>query len=755
MGFQPPPGGRAPGGTRWRRYGIPVLGVAAGGLVWLSVSVRLALFVFVSVLLALLVEAASRQGRRADSSARAARDAEQRWQSLVADSARFRGLFESSLDATMVADDEGRFVEVNPAACALFGLPKGKLIGCGIWEFSSSRAAFDAAWVAFLGEGQMRGEWELHLPDGTRREVEFSASARVTPGRHLSMLRDISERRRAQRSSEFLARATRMLASSLEERETARVLASLAVSEIADWCAVDVRDERGQVYRLALAAGDARRQEAVWELTRGHPPDGPAGAALTEVLRTGQPWLCPELDGDAVQRLARDDEHLRLLCAAARRSVMVIPLASRGCTMGALWFGRTEGRAPFGPYELRLARELAERAGVALENARLYQEAQQANRVKDDFLALLSHELRTPLNAIVGWTHLLRTGELDAATSQRALTTIDRNARLQSQLIADILDVSRIVSGTLRIENAPVDLGHVVTAALDVVRPVADAKGVRLFAEAMAPGTTLLGDAGRLQQVAHNLLHNAVKFTNAGGEVHAGLRRAGAAAELVVQDTGAGISAEFLPHVFDRFRQGDSSTTRPHGGLGLGLAIARHLVEAHGGSVEAASRGTGLGATFTVRLPVLAVTRASDVNPRASLMPMELDGIRVLVVDDHADGANVLGTTLERAGARVSRAATSREAFACIEEFRPHVLVSDRGLPDEDGFALVARVQSLAAEHGKMVPAIAVAGHVRAEETSRAPTAEFQRLSKPIDPLELTSAVAQLTGLRVPAFVLD
>jgi PAS domain S-box-containing protein len=834
---------------------------ALGSAEWLAESVRLALFVFVGVLLALLVEAAHRAGRRADSHARAAHDAEQRWRSLVENTddtisiadrqgrieftnraappdrtpaalfdqavpgqhplidtalgrvfdrgepahfevqgrrpdgtegwfesrlvpirgesgvqgalaistdvterrlaqdalrenaARFQGLFESSLDATLTADDEGRFVDVNPAACALFGLPADDLRGRGIWEFSGSRAAFDAAWARLLADGQMRGEWELRVGDGSGRQVEFSARARYLPGRHLSVLRDISDRRRAEKASEFLSRAARVLAGSLDERETARALVSLAVPALADWCGVDLEDELGQMHRAALATGDPRRDHLGWELVGAYPPDGLAGAATGEVVRSGQPWTCDDLD--TLPRLLGDEEHARLRRAGGLRSVMAVPLLSRGRVMGALWFGAGEARGPFEPHALAMARELAERASGALENARLYHDAQQANRVKDEFLATLSHELRTPLNAIVGWTHLLRSGELDAPTSQRALETIERNARLQSQLIADILDVSRIVSGKLRIESVPLELSSIVTAALDAVRPAADAKTVRLVAE-LGASAPVLGDSGRLQQVAHNLLQNAVKFSSKGGEVRVELRRAGHWAELCVHDNGIGISAELLPHVFERFRQGDSSTTRPHGGLGLGLAITRHLVEAHGGSVEAASPGVGQGATFTVRVPLAASAQPASDVPGAAHGPVELGGIRVLVVDDHADGCNVLGTILERAGASVARAGTSREAFASIGEFRPHVLVSDLALPDEDGFALVARVRSLPAEHGGAIPAVAVTAHARAEEMARALTAGFQRhLAKPIDPSELASVVAQLARTRSPARVLD
>jgi PAS domain S-box-containing protein len=675
----------------------------------------------------------------------------QREQRILQESAaRFRALFDSTLDAMVVADDEGRIVEANGAAAELFAVPAGRLVGTGIWEWSGNRSAFDAAWARFLAEGQMRGDWELRAADGSTRHVEFSATARFLAHRHLSLLRDVTERRRGERATEFLARATRLLASSLEERETAGALARLAVPEVADWCGVDLLGEDGHLSRVALAVGDPRQEEAAWDLVRRAPPDGVDGATLEEALRTGEPAVHGEGTVAALAARTRDADHLRLLKAAGWRSVTVMPLVSGGRTLGVLWFAGT--RRALGPGELSLARELADRAGVALENARLYREAQEANRVKDEFLATLSHELRTPLNAIVGWTHLLRTGGLDAPTSQRALETIERNARLQSQLIADILDVSRIVSGKLRVETAPLELGHLMAAAVDAMGPAAAAKGVTLRVDSVEGGARVVGDAGRLQQVAQNLLSNAVKFTNTGGEVRVGLRRTATQAELVVEDTGVGIAEDFLPHVFERFRQGDSSTTRPHGGLGLGLAITRHLVEAHGGSVEAASAGIGRGARFTVRLPLAAPARAPEaVVSVGHPALLELSGVRVLVVDDHPEGINALGAILERAGAAVARAGSSQEAVAVLQMFRPHVVVSDLALPGEDGYALLGRMRALPAERGGNIPALAVTGHGREAESARAMSVGFQQhLSKPVDPGEFALAVAQLAQMAPP-----
>jgi PAS domain S-box-containing protein len=831
---------------------------AGGGVRWISEPAYLAIFAFVGVLLMLVVEVARRQGQRAQEAARAARDAEGRWRSLVDNTAdaitildpegrvvfanrargggaavgqvlaesvppaqrddvrrelervfahaeparfevevpqaqgapaweesrlvpirdeggvrgalvissdvterrrsldalresasRFQALFESSLDATLVADDEGRLVDVNQAACDLLEARREDLLGSGIWQWSPSRAAFDGAWARFLAQGTLRGEWELRPQSGVRRQVEVSARARFAPGRHLSVLRDITERRRGERLSAFLARAAGLLGSSLDERETVRVLAALAAPELADWAGVDLPAPDGRLLRVALASADPARAELYWDLARRFPPDGLRGAVSTQVLRTGEPWLAATLEGAALEGLCEGAEHLRLVKETGLCSALAVPLASRGHVLGVLWLGGTDPRRPLGAAELRVARELADRVGVALENARLYREAQDVNRAKDEFLATLSHELRTPLNAIVGWTHLLRTSALDTSTSQRALETIERNARLQSQLIADILDVSRIVSGKLRLEREPVGLGPLLAAAVDAVRPLAEGKGLQVEAAIPSPGPQVLGDAGRLQQVAQNLLSNAIKFTPAGGCIRTTLRCSGALAEVIVEDDGVGIAPDFLPHVFERFRQFDSSTTRAHGGLGLGLAITRHLVDAHGGSVEAASEGADRGSTFTVRLPVLAGAGAGAPGERAreQARPVELGGVRVLVVDDDALGRQALGTILERAGASVAHASTSNEAFDTLASFRPHVMVSDLGLARGDGFSLVARVRALPPEHGGATPALAVTAHAQAEEMARALRAGFQlHLAKPVDPEELAAAVARLAA---------
>jgi PAS domain S-box-containing protein len=382
-------------------------------------------------------------------------------------------------------------------------------------------------------------------------------------------------------------------------------------------------------------------------------------------------------------------------------------------------------------------------------------QAEIANRTKDEFLATVSHELRTPLNAILGWTRMLRSGAVETKSLARVLETIERNARAQTQLVEDILDVSRIIAGKLRVDIRSMDLHAVVRSALEAVRPAAEARGVELAAN-FAPGSEeFCGDPDRLQQVIWNLLSNAIKFTPRGGRVEICVDRELSQVRIVVTDTGSGISPAFLPHVFDRFRQADSSITRTQGGLGLGLAIVRHLVEVHGGTVEAQSDGEGKGARFTVRMPVRAVAAPRSVEKVAlesSAKPAEkievrLDGIEVLVVDDEADARELVAAVLVRCGARVRQAASVDDAIEKLREQRPDVLLSDIGLPKDDGYTLIKRVRMLTEEEGGLVPAAALTAYAGEEDHRRALQAGFQaHVAKPIEPADLALLVASLSG---------
>ena len=396
-----------------------------------------------------------------------------------------------------------------------------------------------------------------------------------------------------------------------------------------------------------------------------------------------------------------------------------------------------------------LARE--RRARLEAETARA--QAESANRMKDQFLSTVSHELRTPLNAMLGWATLLRGGKLDPERRAHALETIERNARVQVRLIEDLLDLGRILQGKFQLAVGPVEVVRVVEAAIDSVRPAADAKGVRLQ-RTLDSHATIVGDAERLQQIAWNLLSNAIKFTQRGGRVLVTVRRAPSYVELAVADTGEGIAPEFLPHVFEPFRQADGAISRRTGGLGLGLSIVRSLVELHGGTVSAASDGVGLGATFTVRLPMAPVRAATrEVVAQASEPPAgaafecppALAGLRVLVVDDEKDTRELLTLVLEQCDAVVTTAAGAGEALARLESDRFDVLVSDVGMPDEDGLSMIRRIRQLPADRGGRLPALALTAYARGEDRAQALRAGFNiHLAKPVDPSELVLVIAAM-----------
>jgi signal transduction histidine kinase len=385
-------------------------------------------------------------------------------------------------------------------------------------------------------------------------------------------------------------------------------------------------------------------------------------------------------------------------------------------------------------------------------------EARDANRVKDEFLATLSHELRTPLSAILGWSTMLADGRLDAAHSRRAVQSIARSARNLARLVDDVLDVSRVVNGSLRLDVESVLMTSVVDGAVDSVRPAAEAKSIDLSVVVDRSELVVAGDHGRLQQIVGNLLSNAVKFTPKGGHVRVTLERANSWAELVVADTGRGIDPEFLPFVFEPFRQADGKTTRSVGGLGLGLAIVRDLVELHGGSVRAESAGEGLGATFTVRLPIRAVkpdrrqhpvalrSGAAPEDPAADDGP-DLQGVTLLIVDDDSETRELLMAMVRRVGASATAAASAVEALGILADVRPDLILCDVAMPGQDGYSFIGKVRSRSAEEGGRIPAIALTAYARAEDRKRSLLAGFQsHVAKPAEPAELMALIATLVG---------
>ncbi|MDB4953520.1 MAG: sensor hybrid histidine kinase [Myxococcales bacterium] len=477
---------------------------------------------------------------------------------------------------------------------------------------------------------------------------------------------------------------------------------------------------------------------------------GTPGVPALEVMRTGTPIWIETVE--AYRRLA--PEVFERAAAAGRVfSYGAVPLQLETRIDGVIVFAHPMPHR-YDADERGFYQAVANHAAQALDRARLLDaerrllereraaraEAEVASRVKDEFLATVSHELRTPLHAIIGWTSLLARKTDDASAVARGIGVISRNAQAQARIIDDILDVSRIITGNLRLESKALELKTIVSDAIDVVRPTADAKQQRLIVELPPEPCIFVGDGPRLQQAVLNLLSNAVKFTATGGEIKVSLTRVRSTISITVTDRGAGIDAKFLPHVFERFRQADSSTTRKVGGLGLGLSIVRHIVELHGGTVSASSDGLTLGATFCITLPVLAVRPAEDALPPAPAHA-DISGRRILVVDDELDSRELLQEVLASVGAIVATAASVREAFTLIGQFGPHLLISDIGMPDEDGYQLIKRIRNLAT--GADLPAIALTAYARAEDRSVAIAAGFNtHLAKPVDTRELVSAIS-------------
>ncbi|MCC2972521.1 ATP-binding protein [Massilia sp. IC2-476] len=471
---------------------------------------------------------------------------------------------------------------------------------------------------------------------------------------------------------------------------------------------------------------------------------------------------------------------------AGIRSYMAVPVAPRsGELLGTLFFGHPEP-GMFTERSERIVRGIAAQAAIAVDNVRLYDatrraaeerklllenerdaraEAERSSQMKDEFLATLSHELRTPLSAILGWSQVLRRGSRDGADLQRGLQTIERNARAQAQLIEDLLDMSRITSGKVLLDMQTIAPASFIDAAIETVRPAADAKHIAIEKRYGAPGALVAGDSGRLQQVIWNLLSNAIKFTPRDGSVavEVGEREAegGKVVAVTVRDTGAGIRPEFITHVFERFRQEDASMTRRHGGLGLGLSIVKHLVEQHGGTVRAESPGEGLGSSFTIELPAVeapasgnrpgsgtpAPAPAQDAAGAPDAAAGDLTGMTVLVVDDARDGRELIARILTDCHARVRIAASAREAFDALRADRPHVLISDLGMPEVDGFELIGWVRALPREQGGQLPAIALTAFARPEDRLKALEAGFStHISKPVEPGELIAAVASVAA---------
>jgi PAS domain S-box-containing protein len=682
----------------------------------------------------------------------ALRKEERRYRSLV--------LATPTRQAIAIVATDGA-VQPSPSWQEITGQTPEEMSGRGWLQavHPSHRRRVTEAWDAALGAGKVHeDEYLLRQADGSYRWfADKTVPIAGDDGRieeWIGTAIDVHDQHVTQEGLAFLAKANEIFASSLEYRETLKNVTFLAVPRIADWCAVDMASDADEQFRnrLAVAHSDPAKVALAEEFYLKFPPD-PETDAISRVMRTGAAELVPFVTDEMLLQGARSEEHLRMIRELGIMSVMIVPLRSRGEVVGTITFVASDRR--YSERDLAQAEELAYRASIAIENARLYSAAQTANRAKDEFLATLSHELRTPMTAVLGWSRMLKLG-LSEAEARVAIDAIEQSASAQAQLIEDVLDVSRIMSGKLTFDPRPTDLRTVAQAAMTTVHPAAVAKGIDILTAIPPLLPPIPGDEGRLQQIVWNLLANAIKFTPRGGTVTLRLVHDGSVVRLVVSDTGEGIDRVFLPYVFEPFRQADNSTTRPHGGIGLGLAIVRSLVEMHGGRIRVASEGKGRGATFTLELPVLeaapamaaASTSEHAVLPAASAALPALTDVTVLVIDDQQFTRDVVAAILRRTGASVQTASSVREGMQLFRKLEPHIVVCDIAMPDEDGYVFLREVRARP-DALRTTPILALTAFGRPEDRLHALDAGFDAyLKKPVDPAELAQSVQRLSARR-------
>jgi PAS domain S-box-containing protein len=654
---------------------------------------------------------------------RAKDELETKTQELSISLSLMRATLEATYDAILVTDSDGNVSHFNEQYLRLWGLPRESISSRSHRDIVQSTSRLFADPAAFLSRieeiynSQQEVSDELHLLDG--RTVERFSKLQILDGRPVGRVwsfRDVTEGKRA---VELQLRMAAVVESS-DDAIVSKTLDGI----ITTWNA-------GAERMFGYLADEVLGRH----ITILFPPDRvQEEAIILERLRRGE-----RIEHYETRRLRKDGTPIDV-------SITISPIKDRnGRIVGASKIARDiTGRMKFEhEREELLASERVART-----------EAERASRLKDEFLATLSHELRTPLSAIVGWSQVLATGKASPADIEQGLDAIQRNARAQTQLIEDLLDMSRIISGKLTLNVQWTDLASVVNAAVDSVRPAADAKGIRLRKILDPHAGPVSGDPTRLQQVVWNLLSNALKFTPKGGAVDVLLQRVDSHLEITVRDTGIGISPEFLPVVFERFRQADASTTRLHGGLGLGLSIVRNLVELHGGTIRAESAGLNQGATFVVILPLAPIrTGESGEHPTSSrataldVSQVDLSGVKVLVVDDEPDARALIGRVLTNCKAEVAVAASATEGLNQLASFRPHVLVSDIGMPGVDGYQFMREVRKRPPDQGGIMPAVALTAFARSEDRTKAMIAGYTvHVAKPIEPQELLATVANLAG---------
>lgn len=677
------------------------------------------------------------------------------------ESSQLAAIVTSSDDAIIGENLDGTITSWNRGAEKLYGYGAAEVIGKSISIVVPPEQRDD---LTRMLDRIRRGEQISHYETvrvrkgGERVPVSIAMSPVLDSSGSVvgaaAIARDITERKRTEEHLGFLAQATAHFGASLDFDTTMKNIVKLAVPALADWAVVDLATpESDQPYRrLAVIHVDPAKTELAMELRRRYPPD-PEKDRVFHAIRTGQSVLVNEVSEQMLRDVARNDEHFAILNELGLVSFMIVPLRYRDRPIGAVTFVSSDSRRRFSESDLALAEEFARRASTAFENSRLYMEAQQANQAKDNFLATLSHELRTPMTSILGWSRMLAEGDLDSDTYKQAIDSIQRGAALQAELIDDVLDMSRIVAGKMRLDVRMCDLAEITESALTTVEPAASAK--RITITVRKSGSSLVtGDPKRLQQVMWNLLTNAIKFTPKEGIVNVSLDQRDSMAEVTVSDTGQGFTPEFGAHLFEPFRQAESPITRTQGGLGLGLSIVRYLVEQHGGTVSAESAGVGKGATFRVRIPLRLLKfddSLEDEGPtrlaadgRVPCSQNQLGNLRILFVDDQEDARKLFSKILERCGASVAVAQSVDEAIEQFDRQRFDLVVTDIAIPGKDGFELIAFLNEQGNRSDFRIIALTAFGGALDREKVLAAGCEAY-LKKPVEPEELILTIERVT----------
>jgi PAS domain S-box-containing protein len=687
---------------------------------------------------------------------------------------RLAAIVESSDDAIVSKDLNGIVTSWNIAAERMFGYTAAEMIGQSIrLLIPADRQNEEDIVLSQVRRGARVDHFDTirRRKDGSTIPISLTVSPiRDDDGRIVGaskIARDITERREAeQERARLLAEAERhavtterlnhvgaIVAATLDRHEVVQAVTDAATElTTAAFGAFfyNAVDAKGEAYTLCTISGVPRDAFSKFPMPRNTKVFDPTFRGV-RIVRSDDITRDPRY-GHNPPYYGMPAGHLPV------RSYLAVPVRHRtGEVIGGLFFGHPEpGR--FTEQHERLVAGIASWAAIGLENAQLYVGVQEASRLKDEFLATLSHELRTPLNAILGYARMVKSGIVSPERMMKAVDTIERNATSLTQIVEDVLDVSRIIAGKMRLNVQPVQLPRIIQGSVEAFAPAADAKGLRIETDLDPHPPSVSGDPERLQQVIWNLISNAVKFTDRGGTIRVVLESTDRELTLTVRDTGVGIDPAFLPHIFERFRQADGGTTRERGGLGLGLGIARQLVEMHGGTIQATSAGIGTGATFVIRLPSAAAAAESDQRSStgeqaaravfgATAEVADLHGVRILAVDDEPDALALISEILESAGARVSVAHSATEALGAIQLERPDALIADLGMPRIDGFELIARIRQSSDPAIQRIPAAALTAYARSEDRVRAIRSGFQiHLAKPIDPSVLLDAIARLVG---------